>query len=134
MSETQEAHTGVALCDDWQVCSSVTPEYAWSHLTSHLTLRKELTPWLSLLQSSLESSQHSSSGGNKAACPTPYFPEDPGVHGRFREQEALVGARCITRGKVLGAVEEREEDQRELAPPSRQRSPVRLESLSHLVF
>lgn len=29
------------------------------------------------------------------------------MQGRFREQKALVGACCITRGKVLGAVEER---------------------------
>lgn len=65
-------------------------------------------------------------GGNKAEYPTPYFPEDPGVQGRFREQEALIGACCITRGKVLGAVEEREEEQREevMAPPSQQQNPL----------
>lgn len=59
--------------------------------------------------------------------PHPYFPEDPGVQGRFREQEALVGARCITKGKVLGAMEEREEDQSgggdAPLPPSQQQNP-----------
>lgn len=48
--------------------------------------------------------------------PHPYFPEDPGVQGRFREQEALVGACCITSGKVLGAVEERREQEKAMAP------------------
>lgn len=48
------------------------------------------------------------------------------MQGRFREQEALVGACCITRGKVLGAVEEREEEQREevMALPSQQQNPL----------
>lgn len=71
--------------------------------------------------------------GQQDSCPTPYFPEDPGVQGRFREQEALVGACCITEGKVLDAVEEREErrgSEREEGtrpprpPPSQQQNPL----------
>lgn len=53
------------------------------------------------------------------------------MQGRFREQEALVGACCITRGKVLGAVEEREEV---MAPAITATEPtVRLESGCRLV-
>lgn len=65
------------------------------------------------------------------------------MQGRFREQEALVGACCITKGKVLGAVEEREEDPRgrrqrppaiTAAEPSQAGKPLTPAILSSLVI